>query len=164
MVLFLSEETLLGPSEFKLPETSGMRLLVHREELQGIVSDPSPYVLIDARTVNEFSGKRQKKGSKKGGRIPKSKQVDWSRSVDYHGTHKFRSIADLEKIYGGLAMSKDEPIIVYCHSGTRSAHTTFVLSQLLGYTNVRNYDGSWSEWSHFEDLPFERDSITVILE
>lgn len=161
---FSMDEHVMKPTEFKLPEASGMRFLVHHEELHKMVSAGKAPVLIDARTANEFSGKRQKKGSKKGGRIPTSKLVDWSRTIDYHGTHKFKPVAELEKIYGDLAKSKDKPIIVYCHTGVRSAHTTFVLTQLLGYTNVRNYDGSWSEWSHFEHLPFEKDSITVILE
>ncbi len=61
-----------------------------------------------------------------------------------------------------MGVSKSHPIITYCHSGVRSAHTTFVLTELLGYKNVKNYDGSWVEWSYFEELPFERNSITTI--
>ncbi len=58
--------------------------------------------------------------------------------------------------------SKHDLVITYCHSGVRSAHTTFVLTELLGYKNVKNYDGSWVEWSYFDDLPFKQDSITII--
>jgi len=60
-------------------------------------------------------------------------------------------------------MSKSDPIIVYCHSGVRAADTTFILTQLLGYENVKKYDGSWTEWSHFNDLPTAQDSITTLL-
>ena len=70
-----------------------------------------------------------------------------------------KSLQELERIYSRLKITKDEPILVYCHSGVRSAHTTFVLTQLLGYENVKNYDGSWTEWSYHNDLPLQRDSI-----
>jgi len=66
----------------------------------------------------------------------------------------------LDSIYGQLQVGKEDPIIVYCHSGVRSAHTTFVLTQLLNYNNVKNYDGSWTEWSYYSDLPFELDYLT----
>ena len=69
----------------------------------------------------------------------------------------------LGKNYAFLNLQKQDPIILYCHSGVRSAHTTFVLTQLLGYKNVKNYDGSWTEWSHFEELPFEKDSLTTLI-
>ncbi|MBL4663813.1 MAG: hypothetical protein JKY22_09750 [Flavobacteriaceae bacterium] len=66
-------------------------------------------------------------------------------------------------MYKSLEVEKEQEIIVYCHSGVRSAHTTFVLTQLLGYKNVRNYDGSWTEWSRFKEYPVEKDSVTTIL-
>jgi thiosulfate/3-mercaptopyruvate sulfurtransferase len=61
-----------------------------------------------------------------------------------------------------LVFQKNDTIFVYCHSGVRSAHTTFVLTQLLAYKNVKNYDGSWTEWSNFDQAPIQQDSITSL--
>lgn len=151
------------PSRFRLPTENSMRLMMRIEDLGKSLSKDDGPLILDVRTHHEYSGKRQKSGARKAGRIPKAHLVDWSRAVDFHGTHKFRTYQELEALYGELGASREDPIITYCHSGIRSAHTTFVLSELLGYTDVRNYDGSWSEWSYFDDLPFEKDSVTVIL-
>lgn len=117
--------------------------------------------IIDSRTQDEYSGKTQKKGAYKAGRIPNSQLIDWANAIDYHKTKKIKSKEELEKIYNTLGVSKNDTIIVYCHSGVRSAHTTFILTQILGYKNVLNYDGSWTEWSYFDNYPFEKDSITI---
>ena len=119
-------------------------------------------LILDTRTIDEFTGERQKRGAMKGGRIPNSIHIDWSDAINYEGDKKLKRIIDLETIYNQLKTDKNNPVIVYCHSGVRSAHTTFVLTQLLGYKNVKNYDGSWIEWSYFDDLPFKKDSITLI--
>lgn len=147
--------------KFKLAIKPSMKHYISKEEMLKALTDKT--FLLDTRTIDEFSGKRRKKGALKGGRIPNSKHIDWAEAVNYHGDMKFKSIDELVKIYSKLNASKTKPIIVYCHSGVRSAHTTFVLTQLLGYKNVKNYDGSWTEWSHFNDLPIEQDSITTIL-
>ncbi|MFY0631588.1 MAG: sulfurtransferase [Flavobacteriaceae bacterium] len=147
-------------SNFKLPKNSSMKYLISKENvLQSLSKDRT---ILDTRTANEYSGKRQKKGAKKGGRIPVSKWIDWSQAINYHEDKKLKSKSELDSIYSAMISSKDDSVIVYCHSGVRSAHTTFVLTQLLGYKNVKNYDGSWTEWSHFNDYPFEKDSITRI--
>ena len=70
-------------------------------------------------------------------------------TINFSGNKKFKSRDTLVHIFEKMNLDKEEQIIVYCHSGVRSAHTTFVLSQLLGYNNVKNYDGSWIEWSYF---------------
>ncbi|WP_299336389.1 sulfurtransferase [uncultured Psychroserpens sp.] len=144
---------------FKLPEYSSMKYYVSKADMVEALYGKT--ILLDTRTDDEFSGKRQKSGAAKGGRIPNSKWIDWSSAIDYHGDLMIKPYDELDRIYKQLA-SKNDTIIVYCHSGVRSAHTTFILTQLLGYKNVRNYDGSWTEWSYFEDLPFEQDSITTI--
>jgi thiosulfate/3-mercaptopyruvate sulfurtransferase len=146
---------------FKLSDTPSMKYYVSKDDMLQAVNNET--LIIDTRTTDEYSGKRQKKGAAIGGRIPKSILIDWANAVDYAGDKKMMPIAALDSIYNGLNVSKDDLIIAYCHSGVRSAHTTFVLTQLLGYTNVKNYDGSWTEWSHFNDLPKEQDSITTIL-
>lgn len=131
--------------------------------LKGLLDQNEQITIVDTRTKNEYSGYRNKKGAGKAGRIPTSIHIDWAKAVDYNASKKFRSIPELEKIYHPHLPNKNEPIIVYCHSGVRSAHTTFVLTELLGYTNVRNYDGSWTEWSNY-DLPIEYDVETEIFE
>jgi thiosulfate/3-mercaptopyruvate sulfurtransferase len=144
---------------FKLPENSSRKYFISKAEV--LKSLHSKVIILDTRTDDEYSGKHQKKGAFKGGRIPNSKSIDWSKAVDYNSNKKFKSIDELRSIYSRFG-AKEDTIIVYCHSGVRSAHTTFVLTQLLGYENVKNYDGSWTEWSYFDELPFEQDSLTIL--
>jgi len=147
-------------SSFRLPERNTSRYIAIKEEVLPSEVKEKGVVVIDARTWDEFTGKRQKKGAQSGGRIPGSIWVDWADAMDFEKTKKFRSAAELEWLYRDL--EKDQPIIVYCHSGVRSAHTIFVLSQLLGYQHVRNYDGSWTEWSSISGYPKEKDSVTTL--
>jgi thiosulfate/3-mercaptopyruvate sulfurtransferase len=144
-------------SNFKLPKKSSMKYYVSKDDMISAVKNNT--FILDTRTTDEFIGKRQKKGAFKAGRIPNSKLIDWAEAIEYNGNKKFKSKAALHQIYNRLNLSKDDEIIVYCHSGVRSAHTTFVLTQLLDYKNVKNYDGSWTEWSYFDDLPIKQDSI-----
>lgn len=125
--------------------------------------DTLPYV-IDVRSHEEFSGKRQKKGAKRAGAIPHSHSLEWLNTIDIDSSKKFLPVASLEKLYAEIIPHKESEIVVYCHSGARSSHTTFVLSQLLGYKNVRNYDGSWIEWSYFDQLPVKKETETIIFE
>lgn len=145
---------------FQLADVALMKLFLSKEEMRDVMADKG--VILDTRSADEFSGKRQKKGAARGGRIPGSIHIDWAAAIDYQGDKRIKSIESLEKVYGQLEIAKDTPLVVYCHSGVRSAHTTFVLTQLLGYENVKNYDGSWTEWSYFENLPVELDSLTQI--
>ncbi|SEP87452.1 thiosulfate/3-mercaptopyruvate sulfurtransferase [Hyunsoonleella jejuensis] len=145
----------VNATRFKLTKTPKMRYYASKEQVINAIKNNT--VILDTRSEDEYSGKKQKKGASKGGRIPKSIHMDWVVAIHYNGEKRFKSIKDLEKIYGNL--NKNDSIILYCHSGVRSAHTNFVLTQLLGYKNVKNYDGSWTEWSYFSDLPFENDSI-----
>lgn len=155
-----NEKSPIKVSQFELTDNPSLKFYISKEEM--LKAAASKTILLDTRTTDEFTGKRQKRGALKGGRIPHSKLIDWSEAIEYHGNKKIKSIEELNRIYNRLNVSKDDAIIVYCHSGVRSAHTTFVLTQLLGYKKVKNYDGSWTEWSYFDDLPFERDSITTI--
>ncbi len=150
------------PSVFILPEKSSFGVWIGKNEIKEIVASKENEIILDTRNIDEFSGKRQKIGASKAGRIPKSICIDWVEAIDYEGTQKFKSYGELAKIYNRMGVSKTHPIITYCHSGVRSAHTTFVLTELLGYKNVRNYDGSWVEWSYYDELSFEQDSTTTI--
>jgi len=144
-------------AEFTLTDTPSMKYYLSKEDVQEAITAHS--LILDTRTSDEFSGKIMKKGASKAGRIPGSVHIDWTEAIDYHGTQRLKTLTELDSIYSQLNISKDAAIIVYCHSGVRAAHTAFVLTQLLGYTNVKNYDGSWTEWSYFEELPFESDSF-----
>ncbi|MFY9241840.1 MAG: sulfurtransferase [Polaribacter sp.] len=146
---------------FAFSEKPSMKYAISKEEVLNAIN--KKIVLVDTRSFDEFSGKKQKKGASKAGRIPNSIHIDWSEAINFHGNQELKPIETLAEFYAKkLNVTKNDLIILYCHSGVRSAHTTFVLTQLLGYKNVKNYDGSWTEWSYFNDLPFTNDSLKTI--
>ncbi|MEQ6124626.1 sulfurtransferase [Pseudotenacibaculum sp. MALMAid0570] len=148
--------------EFVFKKPSSFETHATKEEVLAALYQKK--LILDTRTHNEFSGKRQKKGAVKAGRIPDSKLIDWASAINFNGDKKIKSVAELKEIYKDLLPYKNDTIIVYCQSGFRSSHTTFVLKEILGFKHVKNYDGAWVEWSYFNDLPFEKDSITTIFE
>jgi thiosulfate/3-mercaptopyruvate sulfurtransferase len=114
--------------------------------------------LIDVRSPAEYSGERThmpeypEEGALRGGHIPGAKSVPWARAAAADG--RFRSRPELEAIYfQEQGLSADDEVIAYCRIGERSSHTWFVLTHLLGLTNVRNYDGSWTEWGNAVRVP-----------
>lgn len=147
-------------SNFKLAENSSMKYYVSKDDVLNNLNNSTR--LLDTRTPDEFFAIRQKNGAHKAGRLPNSINIDWAHAINYNTDKRLKSIDSLEYVFKNLNVPKDHPIIVYCHSGVRSAHTTFVLTQLLGYNNVKNYDGSWTEWSYFDELPIVQDSLTQI--
>lgn len=149
-------------SEFVFKGEPHPQMLIEKEELLSGLE--RGWILLDTRTHNEYSGKRLKRGAVAAGRIKGSHWVDWSEAIDYHGEHQFKDIDELREIYRKFIPSMEDTVVTYCHSGVRSAHTTFVLSELLGYPHIKNYDGSWTEWSRQKGFPVEKDSITVILQ
>ena len=117
--------------------------------------------LVDVRSPDEYSGKKlhmpeyPQEGAMRGGHIPGAKSVPWARAANPDGT--FKPASELRAIYEqeqGLSATDD--VIAYCRIGERSSHTWFVLRYLLGYENVRNYDGSWTEWGNAVRAPIER--------
>jgi thiosulfate/3-mercaptopyruvate sulfurtransferase len=117
--------------------------------------------LIDVRSPGEFRGEvthmpeYPQEGVLRGGHIPGAKSVPWKTAVNEDAT--FKSAEGLAKIYGeGAGLRRDDDIIAYCRIGERSSHTWFVLTYLLGYPHVRNYDGSWTEWGNKVRAPIER--------
>ncbi len=118
--------------------------------------------LVDVRSPEEYSGLRlhmpdyPNEGALRGGHIPGAKNVPWGRAVDPE-THTFLDASSLRKIYmEEQGLHPDDPIIAYCRIGERSSHTWFVLTYLLGFGSVRNYDGSWTEWGNLVRAPIER--------
>jgi thiosulfate/3-mercaptopyruvate sulfurtransferase len=93
-------------------------------------------------------------GALRGGHIPNAKNIPWAKAANDDGT--FKSPADLKTLYEGQGITPGEDVIAYCRIGERSSHTWFVLTYLLGYPDVRNYDGSWTEWGNLVGAPIER--------
>ena len=118
--------------------------------------------LIDVRSPDEYTGKKlhmpeyPNEGALRGGHIPGAANIPWARAVNPDdGT--FKTAEELRGLYEGEARVKpDDDVIVYCRIGERSSHTWFVLTHLLGYPKVRNYDGSWTEWGNLVGVPIER--------
>ena len=117
--------------------------------------------LVDVRSPQEYSGELiamagyEQEGAQRGGHIPGAKSVPWAQAVKEDGT--FKSADELRELYGGKGVLNRHPIIAYCRIGERSAHTWFVLHELLGEQDVKNYDGSWTEWGNLVDVPIEKD-------
>lgn len=150
-------------TKFAFNKKPSFQSYVSKEEV--LQSLDQKRIILDTRTHNEYSGKRLKKGATKAGRIPSSVLMDWTLAIDYYGDKKVKSIEELKEIYQEILPYKNDTIIVYCQSGFRSSHTTFVLQELLGFKNVKNYDGAWVEWSyHHKNYPIELDSITTIFQ
>ncbi|NNF13400.1 MAG: sulfurtransferase [Gemmatimonadetes bacterium] len=117
--------------------------------------------LVDVRSPQEYNGELlhmpdyPQEGALRGGHIPGAANVPWKRAANDDGT--FRNVDELESIYvDEQGLSSDEDIIAYCRIGERSSHTWFVLHHLLGFPNVRNYDGSWTEWGNLVGVPIEK--------
>src|SRR6478735_6057259 len=117
--------------------------------------------LIDVRSPKEFTGEitappeYPTEHAQRGGHIPNAINIPWAQAVnDADGT--FKSVEELRKLYESKGITPDKEVITYCRIGERSSHTWFVLSYLLGYPNVKNYDGSWTEWGNMIDNPIEK--------
>ena len=132
---------------------------VRRDEvLAGLGSDG--VALVDVRSPQEFAGELlappgyEQEGASRAGHIPGAQSIPWATAVRDDGT--FKSVDELRDMYSAKGVTADRVVHAYCRIGERSAHTWFVLQELLGYENVKNYDGSWTEWGNLVDVPIER--------
>ena len=116
--------------------------------------------LVDVRSPQEYAGELlappgyEQEGASRGGHIPTAQSIPWAQAVQDDGT--FKPADALRELYGAKGIVPEKETIAYCRIGERSAHTWFVLRELLGYEHVRNYDGSWTEWGNLVDVPIER--------
>jgi len=137
-------------------ETGDEQIRARRDEVLAAVDSPTR--LVDVRSPAEFAGEiispsgYELEGAQRAGHIPGAASVPWSQAVQEDGT--FKSAKELRDLYEGKGVLGDEPVIAYCRIGERSAHTWFVLHELLGQ-EVKNYDGSWTEWGSLVGVPVE---------
>jgi thiosulfate/3-mercaptopyruvate sulfurtransferase len=119
----------------------------------------SDTAMVDVRSPQEFTGEilappGLPETCQRGGHIPGAKSIPWGKACNEDGT--FKSHDELAALYGGQGITPEKNVIAYCRIGERSSHTWFVLKYLLGYPNVKNYDGSWTEWGNLVGAPVER--------
>lgn len=145
--------------EYKAPERADYKIRAFRDQVMAHLQAHLP--LVDVRSPKEFSGELlhmeayPQEGALRGGHIPGARNVPWAQAAREDGT--FKSAEELRAIYEQReGLSPDQNVITYCRIGERSSHTWFVLTYLLGYPNVRNYDGSWTEWGNLVNAPIEK--------
>lgn len=133
-------------------------LRAYREDIFTHIESQAP--LVDVRSPQEFRGELlhmpgyPQEGAMRGGHIPGAVNISWSQAVNQTDS-TFKSAEELQKLYMDKQITPDKNIIAYCRIGERSSHTWFVLKYLLGYPNVKNYDGSWTEWGNLVNAPIE---------
>jgi len=149
------------PVEYPVVERDDAAIRAFKEDVLAQLSSPSGHPLIDVRSPQEYTGERThmpeypQEGTLRGGHIPGAQSVPWARAAADDATFKRRD--ELEAIYSGeKGLKPTDDVIAYCRIGERSSHTWFVLTYLLGFEQVRNYDGSWTEWGNSVRVPIVR--------
>ena len=144
---------------YKAQERADYKIRAFRDQVLAHVQSGMP--LVDVRSPGEYSGELlhmpnyPQEGAMRGGHIPGARNVPWARAANADGT--FKPADELRAIYETeQGLKSSDNVIAYCRIGERSSHTWFVLTYLLGYPNVRNYDGSWTEWGNLVGVPIEK--------
>ncbi|MEI6779245.1 MAG: rhodanese-like domain-containing protein, partial [Chloroflexales bacterium] len=144
---------------YPIPTRDDTTIRAFRDQVRAQIAQVGT-ALVDVRSPQEFSGERihmpdyPQEGTLRGGHIPTAVNIPWAKATNADAT--FKSADELAALYGELGITADKDVITYCRIGERSSHTWFVLTYLLGYPQVRNYDGSWTEWGNGVGLPIEK--------
>jgi len=147
-----------APTEYHAAEPD-VSIRAFRRQVEDVLEHGNA-ALVDVRSPDEYTGRLlhmvnyPQEGAQRGGHIPTAQNIPWAIAANPDGT--FKSADELRAIYGEKGVTPDKPVVTYCRIGERSAHTWFVLTQLLGYSDVRNYDGSWTEWGNLVGAPIEK--------
>ncbi len=153
-----AEVPVSAPASYRAQERDET-IRAYRDAVRGTIGAEDK-ALVDVRSPQEFSGDLiappgyEQEGAQRAGHIPSAQSIPWAQALRDDGT--FKPAEELRELYGGKGITPDKAVTAYCRIGERSAHTWFVLRELLGYRDVRNYDGSWTEWGNLVDVPIER--------
>ena len=149
------------PASYKVAGTDES-IRAKRDTVFAVVDKKSKGQLVDVRSVDEFTGKilappGLSETAQRAGHIPGAANIPWAQAAREDGT--FKSYDELKQLYGGKGIDGRDEVIAYCRIGERSSHTWFVLKYLLGFENVRNYDGSWTEWGNLIGAPIANPTV-----
>jgi thiosulfate/3-mercaptopyruvate sulfurtransferase len=152
----LTTQSIVTPTQYRIQKPDASLRALHEDVRESIKR--TDRVLVDVRTPQEYSGEwfyaKPPEGDERTGHIPGAVHIYYEQALNDDGT--FKSIEELQALYSGKGITPDKEAIAYCAVGARSGHTWFVLKYLLGYPHVRNYDGSWNEWSRLPDALIEK--------
>ena len=156
-----TEQPAVQPTSGYLVRQPDHSIRAFRDQVLAEVLGSPAAALVDVRSPEEYRGEKlapdhlPQEQAQRPGHIPGAANIPWSKAVDAT-TGRFLNDKDLAELYQGQGISADKDVVAYCRIGERSAHTWFVLHELLGYPRVRNYDGSWTEWGSLVNVPIER--------
>jgi thiosulfate/3-mercaptopyruvate sulfurtransferase len=154
----VGDEPEITPTDFRIEGAERPEVRAYRDHVLDTLGTAT---LIDVRSPEEFSGAKlapdhlPQEQPYVAGHVPGAKNVPWGKAANEDGT--FRSAEELRELYGGVGVDGSKEVIAYCRIGERSSHTWFVLTELLGHSDVKNYDGSWTEYGSLVNVPVERD-------
>ena len=155
---YSTDEPKVSATTYQFKSSPNEKIRAYRDH---VLSRLGKAGLVDVRSPKEYSGELlapenlPQEGAQRGGHIPTAVSIPWGTAVNAEDG-SFKSLDELKEIYGGKGIAPDKEVIAYCRIGERSAHTWFVLHELLGYDDVKNYDGSWTEWGSSIRVPIEK--------
>ena len=155
---YTTDEPKVAQTTYQFKSSPNEKIRAYRDHVLAQIGKAG---LVDVRSPKEYSGELlapenlPQEGAQRGGHIPTAVSIPWATAVNTDDG-SFKSVEELKEIYGGKGIVPNKEVIAYCRIGERSAHTWFVLHELLGYGDVKNYDGSWTEWGSSIRVPIEK--------